>query len=158
MTAAIAGTFDRVLLLGNGVLVDFDATLFFLIFLFLALLITFNFILVRPYLKIRETRQERIQGARAASKQVEQRAREIFAQYEDKLTSAVREGEAERRVIRDQAKREQRDVLTEARLHMDETVRVAKVEMDMELGQAETDLLDHARALAADIVEKVLAP
>ena len=112
MTTGVTDELIASLAKAAGSPVDFDATVFVLIALFLVLMLYYNHVLFRPYLKIRDIRYERIQGAKQAARETEERAVEVFDEYEQNLSEAVDEGNAERKRIKDVAKQEEREILT----------------------------------------------
>lgn len=137
--------------------VDFDLSLFVMVALFVILMILFNGVLYRPYLRAREVRDDRIDGAKKDARQMQKKAEVIFAQYEDKLSTALREASSQRHQVREEAKGEEAKIIEAARAEMDAVVRAAQADLDAELERARAELDEQARELSTIIVDRVLA-
>jgi F-type H+-transporting ATPase subunit b len=137
--------------------VDFDLSLLVMVALFLTLMILFNRALYRPYLRARAVRDDRIDGAKKDARQMQRRAERVFAEYEDKLSGALREASAERARVREEAKREEGRIVAGARAEMDAVLKSTQADLDVEMARVEADLERQARELAQAIVQQVLA-
>jgi F-type H+-transporting ATPase subunit b len=136
--------------------VDFDASLFIMLGLFLGLMFFLNKVLFKPYLDVKEQRYERIQGAKLAARQLQDRAQGVFTTYEEKLGTVLQEGGSERAAIKAEAKRQERDILSAARAHVEEDLAQSRRSILGQLETARADLGRRAQMLATTIVMKLL--
>ena len=140
----------------GGSPVDLDVTLVFLVVLFISLMMFLNWAIYQPYLRLKDVRYERIQGAKAASKDMQARAEETLDDYEQKLTE-VRLGAAqERKRAKESARAAEQEIVKSARVELDATLDKAHNSLESEIDKAEKDIDRLAEGLANEIVEKVL--
>jgi len=126
-------------------LLDLDGTVFIMLGIFLVLLLVLWQFLWKPYLRVREERVARTDGARAKAAELEAEAATRLARIENALTEARRSGNADMAKLRQDAQaREQqiiaasqeaaRRMLTEARTKLDASVATEKANLQTETG------------------------
>ena len=158
MTTGVADELIASLAKAAGSPVDIDLTALVLVALFILLMIYYNLVLFRPYLRIREIRKERIQGAKQAAKETEAKANEIFDEYERNLAAAVDEGTVTHKTIREVAKEQEREILADARAELEATLDQSRADLVGQLDKARDDLDRQATEISTLIVDKVLTP
>src|SRR5690242_16895869 len=85
---------------GPPPLIDVDGTLLVQLALFLIMLAILSRVLFRPYMKLREARHKGIEGARQDAHAMQERAKTIIADYDNKLSQARLRGGEERTRLR----------------------------------------------------------
>lgn len=137
-------------------LIDLDVSFFIQLGVFLVFLVVMNTLLFKPLLRVFDERKKRTEGARDDASRDDARAREMIADYEAKLSSAVNEGAALRAKLRAEAVAQAQAHSTEARERYGRRVsdgsRKAREEYDASRG----DVAPAARPLAEAIARKVL--
>jgi F-type H+-transporting ATPase subunit b len=141
---------------GEAQLLDLDGTVFIMLGLFLVLLLILWQFLWKPYLRVRDERVSRTEGARAKAAELESEAAARLARIEAALAEARRNGNAEMAKLRQEAQEKEqqiiaasqeaaRKMMTEARSKLDASVATEKANLQMETG-----------LLARQIAEKAL--
>jgi F-type H+-transporting ATPase subunit b len=137
-------------------LIDVDGTLFIQFGLFLVMLLVLSRVLFRPYLKMRDARHKNIEGARQEAVGMQEKARQVSADYDAKLTRARQRGAEERQRLRAEGAVHERQVLGAARDEAHKSLDAARARIRSEAGAANTQLQAQSGALARQIVTKVL--
>ena len=137
-------------------LIDVDGTLPVQFGLFLLMLLVLSRVLFRPYLKMRDARHQGIEGARADADQMQERARQVNADYDAKLQKARLRGSEERQRLRSEGAIYERQVLGAARDQSQKSVESARTRIGSETASARTTLAAESSTLARQIVKKVL--
>jgi F-type H+-transporting ATPase subunit b len=96
-------------------LIDIDLTIVIQLGLFLVMLVVCNKLLFQPYLRLREQRADKIDGARAEAERMTAEADTKLADYERQLAAARARASDEHRRIRAEAAAHERDVTGTAR-------------------------------------------
>ena len=136
--------------------VDLDGTFFVQGGFFLALCLLLNFVLFQPWLKLRDLRVDRIDGALARSVAVLAEAQQIGADYDARIKVAREEAMGTRSASRVEAEGREADALGEARAKAADMLTKARAEIDAGAAQARSALGTRVDALATDVVSKIL--
>lgn len=159
MSAGIRdGVVDSLVYMSGGKSpVDIDPTVIFLIAIFFFLMWYLNRTLFQPYLEVKDARHERIEGAREAGKEMKVEADRVLEEYQTKLTNVRQQASSVRLDMKQAAKEQEQKILGETRAEVDGIIAKAHADLDAELDQAKTSLLEESKALSELIVDKVLA-
>jgi F0F1-type ATP synthase membrane subunit b/b' len=141
---------------GGGSPVDLDMTTFIMMGLFLGLMIYLNKTLYQPYLRLRDIRYERIQGAQASAKEMAGRSEATLDDYQSKLSEARLGAATERKRARQSAREAEHAIVNAARREIDIQMEAATQKLDLQLEQAGEKLSAEATQIATLIVEKAL--
>lgn len=143
-------------LAGGHPLIDIDSTVVVQFVLFLILFVVANKFLFQPYLRLRETRKSKIDGARAEADNLTAQADAKLADYERQLAIARDRANEEARKIRQQASDFEKQVTDEARRAAQQATEKAQATMRSETEAARAQLMPQADALARAISSKLL--
>ena len=139
-----------------GGLIDIDLSYFIILVLFLILAVILNFILFKPILAVRDKREARTAGARKDAAEKQRQAEEAARSYETKIRQARSQGSEQRTVVRDEALRQHRDVVSTARqkAETDSSKRIEALNRDFEESAKPVD--QSAKKLAQAIADRLM--
>ena len=137
-------------------LLDIDGTAFIQFGIFLVMALLSNQLLFKPYLRMREQRDDGMEGARKEAENLSAEADAKLADYEQKLASARARAQEERRKIREEAAENLASITEKARASAQEAVEAADLKVKTETESARAELLPKADALASQMVSKLL--
>src|SRR3569623_945224 len=137
-------------------IIDIDGTVFVQFILFLALWFEANRLLFQPYLKLRERRNEGIDGARAEAERTTAQADSKLADYEKQLATARNRANEEGRKVRAEAAANEKSTTDTARAATQKSIDEATAKMRAEAEAARLQLLPQANAIAKQIASKLL--
>lgn len=137
-------------------LIDIDSTAFVQFAIFVVMALASTQLLFKPYLRMREERDEGMDGARKQAEALSAEADAKLVDYELKLASARARAQEERRKIRDEAADHLQTITDKARLAAQKAVLSATEKVRTETESARAELLPKADALAGQMVGKLL--
>ncbi|RDV37338.1 hypothetical protein DV096_15300 [Bradymonadaceae bacterium TMQ3] len=143
-------------LLVAAVAIDIDGTLFVQMGAFLLVFVILNFVLIKPYLKTLEARQESVQGSSEEAGEMDAQTAVLTASYDEKLSQARREAQDVRESLRNQGLAEQDDILEEVREELGGKLAEERKVIEERVVAARAEIDERARALAEAMVQKVL--
>ena len=144
------------LALAGGVSLDFDNTLVFQIFIFVALMFLLEPLLFRPVLRVFALREERTVGAKAQARELDERAGEIYQRYQRELERINRVAAEERDRMRAETAKVEAEILRDARVATTRLVEDGRKQIATEISQIRFDLGRESQRLSEDIVTRVL--
>ena len=142
-------------LLAAGAL-DFDATIFLQFIIFSLAIVLLHVLIIQPYMRIREARDEGTAGNREEAEELHARAEMTLARYEEQIAEARRDAMGLRESLRSQGSAEQDDMLAEVRSEVGAMLTTQRAELRQKVARAEQELAERTQAMAARMVEKVL--
>jgi F-type H+-transporting ATPase subunit b len=137
-------------------LLDLDNTVFVMLGLFLVLALILSKWLWKPYLRVREERVRRVEGARAETEALETNSAGRLASIEAQLAEARKAGQAERASVRAQALAREQQVVAQAQAAAQKMLAEARAKLDATLAAERARLADSAATLGREIAEKAL--
>jgi F-type H+-transporting ATPase subunit b len=137
-------------------LLDIDGTVFVMLGLFLVLLLILWQFLWKPYLRVRDERVARVEGAREKAAQLEADAATRLVRIETALTEARRTGNAEIAKLRIEAQTREQQIITEAQDSARKLMLEARAKLDAALLAEKENLQKHTNLLGRQIAEKAL--
>lgn len=137
-------------------LIDVDGTLIVQFVLFLIMLGVLSRLVFRPYLKLRDARHAGIEGARHEASAMQERARQVNADYDARITKARLRGAEERQRLRTEGAVHERQVLGTAREESQKALDAARARISGEATTARGKLEADATALSRQMVKKIL--
>ncbi len=137
-------------------LIDFDYTLLVQFGLFLVMSLLATKWLFRPYLKLRQDREDGIEGAREQAIKTQEKADNLLSDYNSRLASARNRAAEERRAIQVDAASQQRALTESAEAQFAEKITTAKQTLDGQVAVANSELANSVDNLATAITEKLL--
>lgn len=137
-------------------LLDVDGTVFVMLGIFLLLLLILWQFLWKPYLRVRDERVARVEGAREKAAKLEADAATRLARIESALAEARRVGLAETNQMRLVAQEREQQLLTEAQQAAHKLLVQARAQLDTTLVTEKANLQKHTDLLARQIAEKAL--
>jgi F-type H+-transporting ATPase subunit b len=123
---------------------------------FFLLLGVLHVLLYRPLLKVLDSRKETIEGSRRRVAELDAQISEKMAAYQAQLHEAKLRGNQEKSTLRQQAAREETQVLTIAQREASERLQVLKSSVASEADAARQGLRNQVETLAGQIASKVL--
>ncbi|RAL20246.1 hypothetical protein DL240_17855 [Lujinxingia litoralis] len=143
-------------LLIAAVAIDIDGTIFVQMGAFLLVFVILNFVLIKPYLKTLEAREDSVEGSTEEAGEMDAQAAVLRASYDDKLSAARRDAQDVRESLRNQGLAEQDDILEEVRAELHAKLDEERAQIDARVESARAEINDRAQALADAMVQKVL--
>jgi F-type H+-transporting ATPase subunit b len=137
-------------------LLDIDGTVFVMLGLFLVLLLILWQFLWKPYLRVRDERVARVEGAREKAAQLEADAAARLTRIETALTEARRNGSAEIAKLRIEAQAREQQIITDAQDAARKMMLEARAKLDAALVAEKANLQKHTNLLGRQIAEKAL--
>ena len=137
-------------------LIDIDNTAFVQFGIFVVMAFFSTQLLFKPYLRMREQRDEGMDGARKQAESLSAEADAKLADYEEKLASARARAQEERRKIRGEAADHLQSITEKARASAQKAVLAANEKVQTETESARSDLMPKAESLAGEMVTKLL--
>jgi len=137
-------------------LLDIDGTVFVMLGLFLVLLLVLWQFLWKPYLRVRDERVARVEGAREKATRLEADAAARLTRIETALTEARRNGNAEIAKLRIEAQTREQQIITEAQDAARKMMLEARAKLDAALVAEKANLQKHTNLLGRQIAEKAL--
>ncbi len=141
---------------GEQPLIDLDNTLFVQALVFAIMAFLASRWLFKPYLRMREQREEGIEGAREEAERLTAEADARLTDYEGKLKDARERAMSEQRKVRAEAAASEQKLLDETRAETLSAIEESRKKLGTEVQSARTDLLPKADLLARDMVSKLL--
>jgi F-type H+-transporting ATPase subunit b len=137
-------------------LLDLDGTIVIMLGIFLLLLAVLWLFLWRPYLRVRDERVARIDGARALAAELEAQATSRLAQVESALAEARRAGDAETAKLRLDAQTREQQLVAEAQAAARTMLAEARAKLAETMTAEQVALAQQTESLARAIAEKAL--
>jgi F0F1-type ATP synthase membrane subunit b/b' len=153
MQATAAGAAPRS---AEAQLLDVDGTVFVMLGIFLVLLLVLWQFLWKPYLRVRDERVARVEGAREKAAQFDADASARLTRIESALADARRAGELETQKLRLEAQTREQHIIAEAQEAARKLMTDARVRLDATVAAEKASLQQQTTLLAREIAEKTL--
>jgi F-type H+-transporting ATPase subunit b len=137
-------------------LLDLDGTIVIMLGIFLLLLLVLWLLLWRPYLRVRDERVARIDGARARAAELEAQATSGLARVESALAEARRVGDGETAKLRLAAQTREQQMIAEAQAAARTMLAEARAKLAETVAAEQAALAQQTESLARAIAEKAL--
>lgn len=137
-------------------LLDVDGSVFVMLGIFLVLLLILWQFLWKPYLRVRDERVSRVEGARDQAAKLETEAAARLARIETALAEARRGGAAETVKLRQEAQAREQQIITQAQDAARKTMVEARAKLDTALVAEKANLQKQTEILGRQIAEKAL--
>jgi F-type H+-transporting ATPase subunit b len=137
-------------------LLDIDATVFLMLGIFLVLLLILWQFLWKPYLRVRDERVARVEGAREAAAKMDADAAARVVRIETALAEAKRGGNAETAKLRQTAQAREQQIIAEAQEMARKMMAEARAKLDAAIATEKANLQKQTNLLAREIAEKTL--
>lgn len=141
---------------GDPPLIDLDNTVFLQLGIFLIAALVLNKLLFKPYLAMRDAREQGIDGARDAARRMEEEARAKVADYEGQLARAKAKAAEERMKLRTEAAERERAITEAARTETQSVLEQARQRLDADAKAARAAMEPRTQEIARAIAKKVL--
>jgi len=137
-------------------LLDLDGTVFIMLGIFLILLLVLWQFLWKPYLRVRDERISRTEGARGKAVELENEAAARLARIEAALTEARRNGNTEIAQLRQEAQAKEQQIIAGAQEAARKMMIEARAKLDASVATEKANLQTETGVLARQIAEKAL--
>src|SRR3984957_4050130 len=114
---------------GGGVDVDFDATLFNIVVLFIFLWIVLKPLLFDPMLRLFEERERQVDGAKLLARKIDEKSAGALTEYETAMAKARATANEERDGIRAEGLKREAEILAKVRAQTAATLEAGRKEM-----------------------------
>ncbi|HVU00595.1 MAG TPA: H(+)-transporting ATPase [Polyangiaceae bacterium] len=141
---------------GGAVNIDFDLSFVAQMVVFAALILLLKPLLFDPVLALFAEREKRTDGAKAAAREMQEKAGEILRKYEHELEKVSRVAAEERDKARAETARLEAQELAQARAISTKIVEEGRSKIAEEIHAIQFDLGRQAEKLAKDIASRVL--
>ncbi len=137
-------------------MIKLDWTIFLQFFNFVVLMLVLNIILYRPLRGIIAKRRETVDGGHARARELAGEIDAKMARYQEQLQAAKQKGAEEKAQLRQQAGKQEAEVLGVAHEEAATQLQAIKKQVATEAGVAREALMAETDALAGMIAGKVL--
>ena len=137
-------------------LLDIDGTVFIMLGIFLVLLLILWQFLWKPYLRVRDERVARTEGARAKAAELDAETATRLARIESELAEARRIGNAEMAKLRQEAQAKEQQIIVESQAAARTMLAEARSKLDASVATEKANLQMETGRLAREIAEKAL--
>jgi F-type H+-transporting ATPase subunit b len=137
-------------------LLDIDGTVFVMLGIFLVLLLILWVFLWKPYLRVRDERVARVDGAREKAARLDADSATRLTRIETALAEARRSGSAETSKLRLEAQAREQQIISEAQDAAHRMMGQARKEIEAALATEKANLQKHTDLLGRQIAEKAL--
>jgi F-type H+-transporting ATPase subunit b len=141
---------------GEAQLLDVDGTVFVMLGIFLVLLLVLWQFLWKPYLRVRDERLARTDGARTKAAELENQAAARLTRIEAALLEARRSGTSESAKLRLEAQAKEQQIIAEAQEAARKMLAEARAKLDATVAAEKASLQEETSVLARQIAEKAL--
>jgi F-type H+-transporting ATPase subunit b len=141
---------------GGGVDVDFDATLLFMVALFVFLWIVLKPLLFDPMLRLFEERERQVDGAKLLARKIDEKSAVALTEYEGAMSKARATANEERDRIRAEGLKREAEILAKVRAQTAETLEAGRKEMQEAAAAARKALQNEIQSIAADAASRAL--
>ena len=135
---------------------DIDITIVLQMGIFLTLLVTLNVILLKPFQRVIEERDAKIEGAQDEAERLRHVGDEAMDKYQLQMREARAKAQDARQKEREAGRDDERKILNDVRNDIANELNKARVEVGEAESVARSALDDKSAALAEDIVAKIL--
>lgn len=142
--------------MSGGVTLDFDNTVILQAALFTALLLILKPLLFDPVLRVFALREERTEGARAAAREMQERAGELLTQYEHEIAKVSAVAAEERDKMRAEATKLEAEIMREAREAAAKIIDQGRKRIETEVNAIRGELGRETERASELIVARVL--
>jgi len=140
----------------GAVNIDFDLTFVGQMVIFAALILVLKPLVFDPVLGLFEEREKRTDGAKAAAREMQQKAGELLRKYEHELEKVHRVAAEERDAIRAETARLEAEQMNEARQVAAKIINQGRERVAEEIHAIRFELGRNSERLARDIAARVL--
>jgi len=144
------------MIFAEGIVIDFDKTIFIQLFIFLAFGVIIQKLIVNPVIDIIDKREEATVGSKDDSKDMLERIEEISSDYENKLKSAKKEAFLVKEAATKELSASLFEKLSSEKNIFDEKIDEFATKLEKEKVQLKKDLDKESKVIADLIVKKVM--
>ncbi len=141
---------------GAGISIDLDLTFTLQMLLFAVLIVVLKPLLLDPVLRVFEERERRTDGAKAAAREMQQKAGELLQRYEAELVKVGKAAAEERDRMRVETARLEAEILTEARTAAAHVLEQGRTEIEQQVERIRFDLGRKSERLAREMAARAL--
>lgn len=137
-------------------IIDIDGTVLVQFALFILMFLVLRAFLFKPYLKMRDERSEKIEGAEAKAEALSKRADDLEAQYQAKVTKARSAADEERARLQGEGRTREAELLAQARSRAQERIQATRGQIAAQVKTAQGELEQRAETLGHVLASKLL--
>ena len=139
-----------------AIVIDIDASSILMGVIFIVAYHLLNFLVIQPYLTVREAREEGTSGSMEDAAELDDKALRAREHYEQEVANIRREASDVRESLRTQGAEEQAEMIEDVRVELAAKLEKERLALQQQLETATNALGAKADSLAASIVSKVL--
>lgn len=137
-------------------MIEVNSTIIWQFANFVVLMLILNVVLYRPLRNMLQKRDETVNGAHQKAGDLEKQIAEKMTRYQEQLQDAKQKAGQERAALREEAAREEGEILAGARETASKSVQQVKSQVAADAEAAASTLKEETRAMAGMIAAKVL--
>ncbi len=137
-------------------MIDLNFTIIIQLAVVLSLMVILSQVAFKPFLTLLEARRERIEGAEARTREIEQRAEKLIEQYREALSAAQAQGATIREELRRESLAKEMEILQKAMEEATQIIKEMKIKIAEETGLARAQLRLQAQNLSREIAARIL--
>ncbi|MEO1302787.1 MAG: ATP synthase F0 subunit B [Myxococcota bacterium] len=135
---------------------DIDVTILIQAGIVLFLLLSLNGLLFKPLLEVFDAREAKLQGARDSIESLNRLAKDDLEAYRTRIREANDRAQDEKEALRDDGRARERELLSEVRAEIADSLNDARSTIEAQEGQARQSLSVQVDTLAGDMASKIL--
>jgi F-type H+-transporting ATPase subunit b len=137
-------------------MIDLNFTIIIQLAVVLSLMVILSQMAFKPFLNLLQARRERIEGAEARAREMEQRAERLIERYREALSAAQAQGSTVREELRQESLAKEMEILQKAMEGANQIIAEMKMKIAEEMGLARAELRLQAQNLSREIAVKIL--
>lgn len=141
---------------GSSWAMDIDVTYLIQLGIFLFALVTLNSLILQPFLRVIEKREEMIEGAKRDVEILRKQGDADMEKYQARMRDAGRDAHRAREDLRDEGRDEERKLLAEVRAQIADKLNAARQEVGDAESKARAELSTETDEMVREIVGKIL--
>ncbi|GEM_PF-2241215 len=139
-----------------GLYLDIDGTIVIQLVIFWFVVGFVHFVLVKPYMKVVEARDEGIGGSREEAAEMEAEADDLKDTYEDRRQEARRDAQQVQKELREQGVETQNEMVEDVRTELRDDIAEKRESIQQRVDEARSQMKERAEELAGDMVDKII--
>lgn len=140
----------------SAITIDIDGSLFLQMGMFLILFLAIKPLVLDPFLKVVEERENRTDGARKQAREMDMKAGELGKDYAKQLDKVRQVASEERERLRSEAQKLEADIFSKAHEEAAGITREGKMTLEKQANEVREELTRQSSQLSQQIVTKVL--
>ncbi len=137
-------------------MIDLNFTIIIQLAVVLSLMVILSQVAFKPFLNLLQARRERIEGAEARAREIEQRAEELIERHREAILAAQAQGASIREDLRQEGMAKEMEIMQKASEEANQVIQEMKMKIAEETESARGELRLQAQNLSREIAARIL--